>query len=231
MSPNLLAQISELVTIDIDCMDPEIAQRHTPSPALFFCDMTSNQAIVSGQATLSDRTALLRSAIDEVKEKQSVDSDNFAQDVLDIFVCYYIYLSAQLTLIRPSSLLNKCILISLEMYMPKHHLQQRLIRRKPFFTGGSWWKRLRQRVYQGPFTLKVLCSSLFTSVILPRSRVCIKIPTTAEGMIACAQLRTEGIQTLATCLFNVPQALAAHQAQCVYVAPYFNGSDPVIASL
>lgn len=89
MSPNLLAQISELVTVDIDCMDPEIAQKHTPSEsAPFFCDMTSNQAIVSGQATLSDRAALLRSAIDEVKEKQSVDSDNFAQDVLDIFVCY-----------------------------------------------------------------------------------------------------------------------------------------------
>lgn len=87
MSPTLLTQISELVTVDIDCMDPEVAQRHTlSSSAPFFCDMTSNQAIVSGQATLPDRAVLLHSAIDEVKGKQSVGSDTFAQDVLDVFV-------------------------------------------------------------------------------------------------------------------------------------------------
>ena len=56
-----------------------------------------------------------------------------------------------------------------------------------------------------------------------RDRVCIKIPATAESIVACQFLENAGIRTLATCLFSVPQALAASQAGCLYVAPYFNG--------
>lgn len=41
--------------------------------------------------------------------------------------------------------------------------------------------------------------------------------------MACQYLEKVGIRTLATCLFNLPQALAANQAGCLYVAPYFNG--------
>lgn len=54
--------------------------------------------------------------------------------------------------------------------------------------------------------------------------MCFKIPATPESIIACAQLEKEGIRTLATTLFSVPQAVAASQAGCLYVAPYFNGS-------
>ncbi|KAI0793499.1 aldolase [Abortiporus biennis] len=64
--------------------------------------------------------------------------------------------------------------------------------------------------------------SLFEANGIPKSRVCIKIPATPESIIACQQLEQQGISTLATCLFNVPQALAASQAACAYVAPYFN---------
>lgn len=56
-----------------------------------------------------------------------------------------------------------------------------------------------------------------------RSRVCIKIPSTPESIIACQHLEKIGIRTLATCLFSIPQAVAASQAGCLYVAPYFNG--------
>ncbi len=41
-------------------------------------------------------------------------------------------------------------------------------------------------------------------------------------MTAAAQLESEGIRTLATTLFSVDQALAADQAGCLYIAPYFN---------
>jgi hypothetical protein len=58
-----------------------------------------------------------------------------------------------------------------------------------------------------------------------RSRVCIKIPTTPESILACQRLERQGISTLATILFTVPQALAATQAGCQYVAPYFNGKQ------
>lgn len=41
-------------------------------------------------------------------------------------------------------------------------------------------------------------------------------------MVAASQLESEGVRTLATTLFSVDQALAAVQAGCLYIAPYFN---------
>lgn len=63
----------------------------------------------------------------------------------------------------------------------------------------------------------------FEELDVPRSRVCIKIPVTAEGALACKLLQAEGIQTLGTCVFSLEQALAVGAAGCLYVAPYFNG--------
>lgn len=87
MSKSLLAQIRALpgITIDVDSMDPTVASRHTPP----FCDMTSNQAIVYGQASRDDYK-LVKLAIKQVlSEASSSDqaSDTFAQDVVDLLVC------------------------------------------------------------------------------------------------------------------------------------------------
>ncbi|KAG7092083.1 hypothetical protein E1B28_008461 [Marasmius oreades] len=64
--------------------------------------------------------------------------------------------------------------------------------------------------------------SIFEANKIPKERVCIKIPATPESMVACKVLAEMGIQTLATTLFSVPQAIAASQANCTFVAPYFN---------
>ncbi|KAJ3912965.1 hypothetical protein F5877DRAFT_53203 [Lentinula edodes] len=189
MASTLLSQVGELLTVDIDCMDPEVAKRHTASTVTpFFCDMTSNQAIVGGEARRPEQAALLRLAIDQVKEKHNPDSDSFAQDVIDIFT----------------------VLLAKQVY--------------PYLRGNVHAQTSPPAAFDIQKTVvharKLV--GLFEANGITKSRVCIKIPTTAEGMVACAQLKTEGIQTLATCLFNVPQALAAHQAKCVYVAPYFN---------
>ncbi|KAH0111982.1 transaldolase, partial [Aureobasidium melanogenum] len=56
----------------------------------------------------------------------------------------------------------------------------------------------------------------------PSNRVCIKIPSTWEGIQACKVLEQEGIVTLATTLFSMEQAAAAHLAGCSYIAPYVN---------
>ena len=61
--------------------------------------------------------------------------------------------------------------------------------------------------------------------------MCIKIPATPESVVACKYLEQIGIRTLSTCLFSVPQALAAHQAGCLYIAPYFNGMTLFNATL
>jgi hypothetical protein len=57
---------------------------------------------------------------------------------------------------------------------------------------------------------------------IPRERVCIKIPVTPQAVVACKELAKSGINSLGTSLFTVPQAIAASQAGCFYVAPYFN---------
>ncbi|KAG1819959.1 hypothetical protein EV424DRAFT_1323219 [Suillus variegatus] len=64
--------------------------------------------------------------------------------------------------------------------------------------------------------------SVFGKHGISRDRVCIKIPATPESILACNELEESGIRTLATCLFSVPQAMAASQAGCLYIAPYFN---------
>ncbi|KAH9835558.1 aldolase [Rhodofomes roseus] len=64
--------------------------------------------------------------------------------------------------------------------------------------------------------------AIFEAHGMDKSRVCFKIPATPESIIACGRLEEEGIRTLATCLFSLPQAVAASQAGCLYVAPYFN---------
>ncbi|KAI4728193.1 transaldolase [Aureobasidium sp. EXF-10728] len=56
----------------------------------------------------------------------------------------------------------------------------------------------------------------------PSNRVCIKIPSTWEGIAACKELEQQGIVTLATTLFSLEQAAAAHAAGCSYIAPYVN---------
>lgn len=56
-----------------------------------------------------------------------------------------------------------------------------------------------------------------------KDRVCIKIPSTWEGLQACRVLeRDHGISTLATTLFSLEQAAVAAEAGCRYIAPYVN---------
>ena len=53
-------------------------------------------------------------------------------------------------------------------------------------------------------------------------RVCIKIPSSWEGLQACRILESSGITTLATTLFTIEQAALAGEMGCHYIAPYVN---------
>jgi transaldolase len=57
---------------------------------------------------------------------------------------------------------------------------------------------------------------------ITRDRVCIKIPSTGPALNAGPILLKEGIRTLGTSLFGLPQAIAASQAGCLSISPYFN---------
>ncbi|KAL3458573.1 hypothetical protein BJX64DRAFT_266440 [Aspergillus heterothallicus] len=54
------------------------------------------------------------------------------------------------------------------------------------------------------------------------TRVCIKIPSTWEGLMACRVLELAGVRTLATTLFTFVQAVLAAEVGCTYIAPYVN---------
>lgn len=56
----------------------------------------------------------------------------------------------------------------------------------------------------------------------PASRICIKIPSTWEGLQACRILESKDIRTLATTLFSMEQAALAGKMGCTYIAPYVN---------
>ncbi|KAL5051166.1 hypothetical protein BDW71DRAFT_172427 [Aspergillus fruticulosus] len=52
--------------------------------------------------------------------------------------------------------------------------------------------------------------------------ICIKIPSTWEGLMACRTLEMAGVRTLATTLFTFVQAALAAEVGCTYIAPYVN---------
>ncbi|KAK6813416.1 hypothetical protein RU639_011304 [Aspergillus parasiticus] len=62
----------------------------------------------------------------------------------------------------------------------------------------------------------------FQSVGVSKDRFCIKIPSTGPALSVCPILEAEGIQTLGTACFSLAQAIAASQAGCLYISPYYN---------
>ncbi|KAI1160359.1 hypothetical protein F5B18DRAFT_513245 [Nemania serpens] len=62
----------------------------------------------------------------------------------------------------------------------------------------------------------------FARVGIGRDRYCIKIPATGSALNAAKILSLEGIPTLGTAVFGLPQAIACSQAGCLYISPYYN---------
>lgn len=60
---------------------------------------------------------------------------------------------------------------------------------------------------------------------ISRDRFCIKIPSTGPALLAAKTLRAEGIATLGTAVFGIPQAVACSQSNCLYISPYYNEID------
>lgn len=81
---NLLSYVRTQVTVDVDSMDPTVAARHT-TPTANFCDMTSNQAIVYGEAANSERAALFKNACQRVRTT-GADIEEQIIDAVDVLV-------------------------------------------------------------------------------------------------------------------------------------------------
>lgn len=67
-----------------------------------------------------------------------------------------------------------------------------------------------------------LYARAYTAAGIPNDRLAIKIPLTSAGIRAALELHKEGITTLGTALFSVPQAIAAAQAGMYAISMYLN---------
>lgn len=85
-----------------------------------------------------------------------------------------------------------------------HHLVQQQRDQSIFFWAG----------------IASLCRRLEPS--FDQSKLCIKVPSTWEGLQACRLLKSLGIQTLATTLFTLEQAILAAEVGCIYVSPFLH---------
>ncbi|TCD71523.1 hypothetical protein EIP91_008904 [Steccherinum ochraceum] len=196
MPTTLLSQLRDRVVIDVDSMDPDVARRHTKEAR--FCDMTSNQAIALGEilkakdSETNQASQVLKAAVQTVKAVNAGVA--FGPDQLNDMADVMTALFAKDVLPNLSS---------------EGHVHAQTLPSLAKSTEGTiaHAKRLVKR---------------FEAVGIPKSRVCIKIPATPQGILACRELQGSGINTLATIVFSLPQALAASQAGCLYVAPYFN---------
>ncbi|KAI0669894.1 aldolase [Trametes maxima] len=189
MAPaTLLDYVRARVTVDVDSMDPDVAARHT-TDAHRFCDMTSNQAIVHGEATRPQRATAFNAAVTQIRSAEAdLDLETQVADALDLLT----------------------VLLAKDVF--------------PHLTGRVHAQASPAAAYNTEATIQHAKKlvALFEAHGIPKSRVCIKIPATPESVRACHYLERLGIRTLATCLFSAPQAMAAHQAGCLYIAPYFN---------
>ncbi|KAL2838631.1 aldolase [Aspergillus pseudoustus] len=62
----------------------------------------------------------------------------------------------------------------------------------------------------------------FREAGVSRDRYAIKISVTGPSMVAAKKLNAEGIRILGTSVFSLAQAIAASQADCLFISPYFN---------
>lgn len=190
---SLLDQLRGLSDVDCDTLDAEVAAKLGP-----FSDCTSNQAIVLGELTKldSDGNLLHRKLIHESVSKAH-------QHQLH-----------SLSGLEVKELAVELMMVGLSLQILPH------------ITGRLHLQINPKHSYSVPNIIRNAerLTSHFSlySPSLDTRRVCIKIPSTWEGLQACRELEQRGIATLATTLFGKEQVALAGRAGCHYIAPYVN---------
>ncbi|KAK4050942.1 hypothetical protein OIO90_004918 [Microbotryomycetes sp. JL221] len=188
----LLDALTSTTRVDYDGNDQQLI---TLFPDQTFTDMTSNQAIVFGELAKPHHATVL---IDSCRLAQNLVEQGVegakGRDIAAVAVDL-----AGITL-------AKAIL--------PHLKQHGLVHAQTSVAAAN---SCSETVAHGLALVK-----LFNHMDIPTARVCLKVPATIEGLRACAELERQGINTLATVVFTVEQALAGAQAGCRYVATYVN---------
>ena len=190
---SLLDHLRTRTKVDCDTLDVSVASKLGP-----FEDCTSNQALAFAELSNTKHSQLLQDAAKLAKENISRYQAEDASLTIE-------ELATEISMLR----------LGLAM-LP--HLRGRLhIQINPFSAYST------ERCVRNATRLQSLYTYLVDSPRGDRDRLCIKIPSTWEGLHACSILETPapagpGIRTLATTLFSVDQAILARG--CSYIAPY-----------
>ncbi|TDZ44885.1 Transaldolase [Colletotrichum trifolii] len=189
----LLASLRSTSQVDCDTLDVQVAKELGP-----FVDCTSNQAIALGE--LSKTTSDGKLHHEELLRNSGNDARGWARtawpDVDPVL------LAVEIMMVRLS--------LQFTPYLTGYfHIQ----------TNPQWAYSTEKTVYNAERIVQIF-QKLDPS--FDPKRVCIKIPSTWEGIAACRILEHKGIATLATTLFCMEQAVLAADAGCTYIAPYVN---------
>ncbi|KAK4665087.1 uncharacterized protein QC763_511535 [Podospora pseudopauciseta] len=189
---SLLDELRGLSSVACDTLDAEVASRFGP-----FVDCTSNQAIAYNELSKLDSDGKL------VYQQLIHES---------IEVAHWMF--AKQSDATLEELAVELMMVNLALLIAPH------------ITGRLHIQTNPKLAYSTAKTIKNAerVHSHFThlSPSLSPSRICIKIPSTHEGLLACRHLEAKGITTLATTLFSLEQAILASASSCRYVAPYVN---------
>jgi transaldolase len=190
------------VKIDIDCMDPAEARRLLPFRPH---DQTSNQRLVYEQMVAPDNRDAFLATVKEYK-------DQGWEAILTRMVRR---LHGPLPRARerieywPATKSQSALLCAKNI----HNIQGRVLLQSSAFGAYDTDKVVAHaRAYARELEREGVA----------RDRFCIKIPCTGPALNASPILLREGIRTLGTSLFSLPQAVAASQAGCLSISPYYN---------
>ncbi|KAK0665973.1 putative transaldolase [Cercophora samala] len=189
---SLLDELRGLSSVACDTLDAEVASRFGP-----FVDCTSNQAIAYNELSKVDENGKL------VYQQLIYES---------IEVAHWMFgKQSDATL---EELAVELMMVNLALLIAPH------------ITGRLHIQTNPKLAYSTAKTIKnaerIHSHFQHLSPALPPTRICIKIPSTHEGLAACRHLEQRSITTLATALFSLEQAILAADSACRYVAPYVN---------
>ncbi|KAI0965459.1 transaldolase [Xylaria arbuscula] len=191
-SQSLLDLLRTFSVVDCDTLDVEVARKLGP-----FVDCTSNQAIAYGELTKIDAEGKL------IHDQLIADSIAYAKSKTSSFVGVNI----------------KEVAVEAMTVKLAHDIA-------PYLTGYSHVQTNPKYSFDTRRTLENARRFVAISKDLDPNfdvkKLCIKVPTTWEGVQACKELENEGIATLATAVNSIPQALLASHFGCTYVGLYIN---------
>ena len=209
----LLDYLRTRSSVDCDTLDVSVASELGP-----FVDCTSNQAIAYFELCKSENESILQEAAEKtsLRIKQFGNTDLYSRHAetlgAEIAVCVSRSHRRLFLLGYYSNTRDKTILLALRM---TSHISSTIhLQVNPFYSFSEKY------VVRG--ALRLVRLALWLGHDLSNDRICIKVPSTWAGLMACRSLEKRSIKTLATTLFSMEQVELAGVARCSYIAPYVN---------